>query len=90
MNNSKLLGSFLDTGTATISGCFNTCLLGLITKFFSKKITVFTQLSRLDNWGSNAAPNAVGYTLEQLSGERSAFRRKISEFISCIKPYLSK
>lgn len=67
VGNNKPLGAFLDTGTATISGCINTCLLGLITKFFSKKIAVFTPLPRLDNWGSNAAPNAVGYTLEQLS-----------------------
>lgn len=67
VNNSKPLGAFLDTGTATISGCINTCLLGLITKFYSKKVAVFTPLPRLDNWGSNAAPNAVGYTLEQLS-----------------------
>lgn len=67
VNNSKPLGTFLDTGTATISGCINTCLLGLITKFYSKKIAAFTPLPRLDNWGSNAAPNAVGYTLEQLS-----------------------
>ncbi|HIE4322308.1 TPA: SGNH/GDSL hydrolase family protein [Serratia marcescens] len=67
VNNSKPLGSFLDTGTATISGCINTCLLGIITKFYSKKVGVFTPLPRLNNWGSNAAPNAVGYTLEQLS-----------------------
>lgn len=67
VDNNKPLGAFLDTGTATISGCINTCLLGLITKFYSKKVAVFTPLPRLDNWGSNAAPNAVGYTLEQLS-----------------------
>ncbi|WP_312425506.1 SGNH/GDSL hydrolase family protein [Serratia sp. (in: enterobacteria)] len=67
VNNSKPLGTFLDTGTATISGCINTCLLGLITKFYSKKIAVFTPIPRLENWGSNAEPNAVGYTLEQLS-----------------------
>jgi lysophospholipase L1-like esterase len=67
IDNNKPLGSFLDIGTATISGCINTCLLDLSTKFFSKKIAVFTPLPRLENWGSNAAPNAVGYTLEQLS-----------------------
>ncbi|HGM6901629.1 TPA: SGNH/GDSL hydrolase family protein [Serratia marcescens] len=67
IDNNKPLGAFLDTGTATISGCINTCLLGLITKFYSKKVAVFTPLPRSNNWGSNAAPNAVGYTLEQLS-----------------------
>lgn len=66
VNNSKPLGNFLDNNTTTISGCINICLLGLITKFYNKKIAVLTPLPRANNWGSNAAPNAVGYTLEQL------------------------
>jgi len=61
------LGVFLDTGTTTVSGCINTLLTGVITKFFNKKIAVFTPLPRADNWGSNAATNTQGYTLEQLS-----------------------
>ncbi|OTA19950.1 lipase [Xenorhabdus beddingii] len=67
VKNTKVLGKFLDMGTSTISGCINTCLLGLIKKFYQKRIAVFTPLPREDNWGSNAVPNAVGYTLEQLA-----------------------
>lgn len=66
VNNAKPLGTFGDAGTVTISGCINTCMIGIITKFFNKKIGVITPLPRANNWGSNAAPNAVGYTLEQL------------------------
>ncbi|NLP54430.1 SGNH/GDSL hydrolase family protein [Acinetobacter baumannii] len=62
----KPLGSFLDTGTETISGCINTCFTKLINKFPTKTLAVFTPLPRLNNWGSNAANNAMGYTLEQL------------------------
>lgn len=62
----KPLGSFLDTGTDTISGCINTCFTKLINKFPTKTLAVFTPLPRLDNWGSNAVNNAMGYTLEQL------------------------
>lgn len=65
--NKKQLGVFLDTGTATISGCINTLLTGLLTKFSTKKIAVITPTPRLTSWGSNAANNAYGYTLEQLS-----------------------
>ncbi|HIE4801208.1 TPA: SGNH/GDSL hydrolase family protein [Serratia marcescens] len=66
VNNAKPLGTFGDTGTVTISGCINTCMIGVITKFFNKKIGVITPLPRANNWGSNAVPNAAGYTLEQL------------------------
>jgi len=62
------LGKFLDTETETISGCINKCLLGLINKFYSKRIAVFTPLPRKDNWGSNAPANSKNnYTLEQLA-----------------------
>ncbi|MBO1529661.1 SGNH/GDSL hydrolase family protein [Psychrobacter sp. F1192] len=64
--NQKLLGGFLDTGTTTISGCINTALMGLITRFYDKKIAVITPLPRITNWGDNAANNAYGYTLKQL------------------------
>ncbi len=65
--NQKQLGSFLDTGTTTISGCINTTLSALIDKFYDKKIAVITPLPRLTNWGENAENNAYGYTLKQLS-----------------------
>lgn len=64
--NKKPLGTFLDTGTATISGCINTALTGLLNKFYDKKIAVITPLPRLTNWGENSANNAYGYTLKQL------------------------
>ncbi|WP_201627419.1 SGNH/GDSL hydrolase family protein [Psychrobacter immobilis] len=64
--NKKPLGTFLDTGTTTISGCVNTALTGLLTKFYDKKIAVITPLPRLTNWGENGANNAYGYTLKQL------------------------
>ncbi|MDC5354770.1 SGNH/GDSL hydrolase family protein [Acinetobacter baumannii] len=63
----KPLGDFLDTDTETISGCINTCFTKLINKFPTKTLAVFTPLPRLNNWGSNAANNAMGYTLEQIS-----------------------
>lgn len=66
-SNKKQLGVFLDTGTATISGCINTTLTGLLSKFYTKKIAVITPLPRLTNWGENAANNAYGYTLKQLA-----------------------
>lgn len=66
-SNNKPLGTFLDTGTTTISGCINTCLMGLLNKYPTKKIAVLTPLPRVENWGSNAANNAQGYTLEQLA-----------------------
>lgn len=61
------LGAFGDTGTATMSGCINTLLSGLIAKFFGVPIGVVTPLPRFSNWGSAAAPNASGYTLKQLA-----------------------
>ncbi|EML4808922.1 SGNH/GDSL hydrolase family protein [Acinetobacter baumannii] len=63
----KPLGTFLDTTTSTISGCINTTFIKLITKFPKHKLAVFTPLPRLNNWGSNAANNSMGYTLEQLA-----------------------
>lgn len=66
-SNKKVLGSFLDTGTTTISGCINTLLTDVLTNFPTAKIGVLTPLPRLTNWGSNAANNDYGYTLEQLS-----------------------
>ncbi|ENX48230.1 hypothetical protein F886_00031 [Acinetobacter sp. NIPH 542] len=63
----KALGTFLDTTTSTISGCINTTFIKLITKFPKHKLAVFTPLPRLNNWGSNAANNSMGYTLEQLA-----------------------
>ena len=66
-SHNKLLGTFLDTGTTTVSGCINTLLSALIAKFPTKIIAIFTPLPRLTNWGSNATANAQGYTLEQLS-----------------------
>lgn len=65
--NKKMLGSFLDTGTTTISGCINTLLTDALTNFPTAKIGVLTPLPRLTNWGSNATDNDYGYTLEQLS-----------------------
>jgi lysophospholipase L1-like esterase len=64
----KPLGTFGDTDqTATIYGAIHYVIDGLITRFPSKTIAVFTPLPRSNNWGSNAATNAQGYTLEQLS-----------------------
>lgn len=65
--NTKLLGAFGDTDNTTISGCVYLCLSQLITKFYNKRIAVFTPLPRSDNYGSNAAPNSRGFTLEQLA-----------------------
>jgi len=87
VRNSKPLGAFLDTGTATISGCINTCLLGVITKFYSTRIAVFTPLPREKSWGSNAQPNVVGYTLEQLA---SLIKRYADHYsIPCLDLYHS-
>lgn len=61
------LGSFLDSGTETVSGRINTALSKLIAKFPKATIAIFTPLPRSDNWGSNAPNNTQGYTLEQLS-----------------------
>lgn len=65
--NTKLLGSFGDTTNATIAGCVYLCLSQLVSKFYNKRIAVFTPLPRSDNYGSNAAPNSRGFTLEQLA-----------------------
>lgn len=66
-NNTKLLGVFGDTDTTTIAGCVYKCLNQLVTRFYNKRIAVFTPLPRSDNYGSNAAPNSRGFTLEQLA-----------------------
>lgn len=60
------LGVFLDSTTDTISGRINRALSKLIAKFPTALLSVFSPLPRADNWGSNAANNANGYTLEQL------------------------
>lgn len=64
--NTKLLGSFGDTTNATIAGCVYLCLSQLVSKFYNKRIAVFTPLPRSDNYGSNASPNSRSFTLEQL------------------------
>lgn len=66
-NNTKSLGAFGDTANTTIAGCIYLTLSQLITKFYSKKIAVFTPLPRSDNYGSLATANSRGFTLEQLS-----------------------
>jgi len=65
--NTKLLGMFGDTDNTTIAGCVYLCLSQLVSKFYNKRIAVFTPLPRSDNYGSNAAPNSRGFTLEQLA-----------------------
>ena len=65
--NTKLLGTFGDTTNATIAGCIYLCLSQLISKFYNKRIAVFTPLPRSDNYGSSAAANARGFTLEQVA-----------------------
>lgn len=65
--NTKPLGMFGDTDNTTIAGCVYLCLSQLVSKFYNKRIAVFTPLPRSDNYGSNAAANARGFTLEQLA-----------------------
>lgn len=65
VRNTYPLGTFLSTDTETISGRINTCLNALITKYPLAKIAIISALPRLTNYGSNAAPNSVGYTLKQ-------------------------
>lgn len=65
--NTKLLGMFGDTNNTTIAGCVYLCLSQLVSKFYNKRIAVFTPLPRSDNYGSNAVANARGFTLEQLA-----------------------
>lgn len=65
--NTKLLGSFGDTDNTTIAGCVYLSLSQLVSKFYNKRVAVFTPLPRSDNYGSNAAPNSRGFTLEQLA-----------------------
>ncbi len=84
-SNNKPLGAFGDTGTSTISGCIDTLLTGLLNKFPTKKIAVFTPLPRLGNWGSNATTNAQGYTLEHLSNMIMAYAKHYS--IPCLDLY---
>jgi len=65
VRNTYPLGTFLSTDTETISGRINTCLNALITKYPLAKIAIISALPCLTNYGSNAAPNSVGYTLKQ-------------------------
>ncbi|MFV5349049.1 SGNH/GDSL hydrolase family protein [Acinetobacter baumannii] len=65
VRNTYPLGTFLSNDTNTISGRINSCLSQLITKYPLAKIAIISALPRLDNYGSNAAPNSVGYTLKQ-------------------------
>lgn len=65
--NTKLLGAFGDTDNTTIAGCVYLCLSQLVSKFYNKRIAVFTPLPRSDNYGSSASPNSRGFTLEQLA-----------------------
>lgn len=65
VRNTYPLGTFLSNDTETISGRINTCLNALITKYPLAKIAIISALPRLTNYGSNAAPNSVGYTLKQ-------------------------
>jgi len=64
--NQKALGVFGDTGTTTISGCINTVLSSLISKFPLIPLILFTPLPRSDNYGLNGADNAYGYNLKDL------------------------
>ena len=64
--NQKALGIFGDTGTTTISGCINTVLSSLISKFPLIPLILFTPLPRSDNYGLNGADNAYGYNLKDL------------------------
>lgn len=66
-NNTKLLGQFGDTTSDTVAGCVYITLSKLVAKFYSKRIAVFTPLPRSDNWGSKAAANSRGFTLEQVA-----------------------
>lgn len=65
VRNTYPLGTFMNNDENTISGRINTCLNALITKYPLAKIAIISALPRLTNWGSNAAPNSVGYTLKQ-------------------------
>ncbi|WP_180161051.1 SGNH/GDSL hydrolase family protein [Acinetobacter sp. YH12064] len=65
VRNTYPLGTFLSTDIETISGRINACLNALITKYPLAKIAIISALPRLTNYGSNAAPNSVGYTLKQ-------------------------
>ena len=64
--NQKQLGVFGDTGTSTISGCINTLILGLLSKFPLIPIAIFTPLPRAGNYGLNAPDNAYGYNIKDL------------------------
>lgn len=67
VRNTYPLGEFLSIDTNTISGRINACLNQLITAYPFAKIAVISSLPRSNNYGSDATPNAVGYTLKQHS-----------------------
>ncbi|MCH7318661.1 GDSL-type esterase/lipase family protein [Acinetobacter sp. ANC 5659] len=60
------LGDFLSTDTETLSGRMNYVINSLITKFPLTKIAILTPLPTLTQWGSNAAPNNLGFTLKDI------------------------
>lgn len=65
VRNTYALGTFMNNDENTISGRINTCLSALITKYPFAKIAIISALPRLTNYGLNASPNSVGYTLKQ-------------------------
>lgn len=65
VRNTYPLGTFMNSDENTISGRINTCLNALMTKYPLAKIAIISALPCLTNYGSNAAPNSVGYTLKQ-------------------------
>jgi len=62
----KPLGNFLDNTTNTMSGCINIALSGLINKFTTSTIAVFSPLPRLNNWGESGTNNGNNYDLLDL------------------------
>lgn len=63
----KPLGAFLDSTDATISGCINLTIQGLMNKFPVALLALLTPLPRLDAWGLNSNNKPMGFSLLELS-----------------------
>lgn len=61
------LGAFGDVGTATVAGCIDALLTGLLAKFPAVPIGIATPIPRSGCWGIPGTANSRGYTLRQLS-----------------------
>ncbi|MCH7312916.1 GDSL-type esterase/lipase family protein [Acinetobacter sp. ANC 3882] len=60
------MGPFLSNDTETLSGRMNYVINSLLVKYPLAKLAILTPIPALSQWGSNATPNSLGFTLKDI------------------------